>query len=464
MNDRTHFFLSCGILVLVISLALRPQSSELLLPASAEKITSQPESSLESIHRFLEVEEGLAMVSLAPAELETTDVKSAKLQAKPDRREFIPMNVVPLQKKQDPNPTSAPAAVPARKPQISAPVIKRITSRESRQLRQFESNASDLVAQSEDSFSRGLMPLSDYQLALNVAYQTRVNVAELRGSEDARVRLLSDKQAILQNAVEKLEMMNQPAAQGWFGDVVHARLILAQNQYEIAAATGDKDQMGFSLREINRLSEQYFSVRKQELMVGAADLNEYRRAARAVFVANLETNSFDDRQEDNLSNLADYIRRLERVQESVGLLSERGAGLGRKDLVELSQAQFAYVQGNSYRHQKEERKSTLMFEQSRQHAKKAWDVRINEYYPQGTADLHELTSAWIMWRSADAELKQTGTTQSVGTDRELQAGLDRMLNLTGQIQHRRGRMASDISLVYCLKDSELLSELKQKSE
>ncbi|MEQ9071787.1 MAG: hypothetical protein RLO18_33940, partial [Gimesia chilikensis] len=254
------------------------------------------------------------------------------------------------------------------------------------------------------------------------------------------------------------------AAQGWFGDVVHARLILAQNQYEIATAAENKDQMGFALREINRLSDQYYSVRKQELMVGAADLNEYRRASRAVFVANLETNSFDNREADNDSNLADYIRRLERIQENVDLLSERGAGLGRKDLLELSQAQLAYVQGNSYRHQKDERMSRIKFEQSRKHAQEAWEVRVNEYYPRGTSDLHELTSAWIMWRSADAELKQLETTKSSETDRELQAGLDQMLNLSGQIQDRRGRMASDISLVYCLKDAELLAQLKQKSE
>ncbi|QGQ21711.1 hypothetical protein F1728_02965 [Gimesia benthica] len=464
MNDRTHFFLSCGILVLVVSLALRPQPSEFLSPVTAQNLTIQQETSLESIHRFLEIEEGLATVSLAPAELDLAEVKTVRLPSKPDRREFIPMNVVPLQEKQDPGPSSASAAVPAQKPQVSSPVVKRISSQENRQLRQFESNASDLIDQSYDSFSRGLMTLSDYQLALNVAYQTRINVADLRDAKNARVRILSEKQALLEKAVEQLQMMNQPAAQGWFGDVVHARLILAQNQYEIAVAAEKKDQMGFALREINRLSDQYHSVRKQELMVGAADLNEYRRASRSVFVANLETNSFDNREEDNGSNLADYIRRLERIQENVDLLSERGAGLGRKDLVELSRAQLAYVQGNSYRHQKDERMSRMKFEQSRKHAQEAWEVRMNDYYPRGTSDLHELTSAWIMWRSADAELKQSETTKSSETDRELQAGLDQMLNLTGQIQDRRGRMASDISLVYCLKDAELLAQLKQKSE
>ncbi|QDU49885.1 hypothetical protein Pan153_14670 [Gimesia panareensis] len=464
MNDRTHFLLSCAILVLVISLALRPQLTELPPQISVQESNIPQEPSLNSIQQFLEIEEGLTMVSMEPALPDQPEIKKNRLHLNRDRREFIPMNVVPLQAKTNRKPATQTSAVSAQKPQITTPQARQISSRENRQLEQFDSNASSLIDQSQDSFSRGLLSLSDYQLALNIAYQSKIDVGEIRGAKGAKIGQLTAKQALLEQAVDQLKMLNQPAAHRWYGDLLHSRLMLAQNQYEIAAASDNQYQKGLALREINRLSEQYYSVRRQELQVGEADLNEYRRAARSIFVANLETNSFQRTQQNDLSNLADFTRQLEGIQKAVETLAERGAGLGRKDLVELSQAQLSFAQGNYYRQQKDDRRSRAMFEQSQQHAKAAWEVRMNTYYPNGTATLHELTSAWIMWRSADTELNKSDTSTSVKPDRDLTAGLDRMLNLTSQIEDRRGRMASDISLVNCLKDSELLTELKKKSE
>jgi len=45
-------------------------------------------------------------------------------------------------------------------------------------------------------------------------------------------------------------------------------------------------------------------------------------------------------------------------------------------------------------------------------------------------------------------------------DMGIKAGLDRMVNTAEMIRDRRGRIASDISLVRCLKNSEILTDLK----
>lgn len=466
MNDRTHFFLSCTILVLIVSLALRPQTSAISPQASAQTPDRQHRRSVKNIHQFLDVEEGFATVLIEPAEPESPDQTRAGTGPVHDRQEFIPMNVVPLLGNAKQTTAPADGGIQARKPQITVrkPKATEMTSALSRRLKQIDSNADGLISQSQDAFSRGLMSLSDYQLALNIAYRSKIEVGELRGIKNAAVNQLRAKSELLQSAVDKLQWLNQPASQGWYGDVAHAQLLLAQNEYEIAAASGNEGQKGFALQNINRFTNQYFSVRKAELGVGEADLIEYGRAAKSVFEANLETNDFHGNESHNLANLAEYASRLEGIQKAVEYMGDRGAGMGRKDLVELSQAQAAYLQANYFRHKKEDRLSRKQFEQSSQHARAAWEVRMNTYYPAGTASLHELTSAWILWKSADMELQKSESTSTEKSDRQLTAGLDRMINLTGQIQDRRGRMASDVSLIYCLKDADALSELKQKSE
>jgi len=467
MNDRTHFFLSCAILVFIVSLALRPQVSALSPRESALDLERKHRPTIQSIHRFLEMEEGVTAVSIRPTQSILKDDKADRLTQARDRQEFIPMNVVPLQGKSNSTPPPAGSSVPARKPQtpqVAQTRDSKLSRAMSRQLMQIESNASDLISQSQDAFSRGLLSLSDYQLALNIGYQSKIDCGEFRGVKDVRVIQLSEKQNLLVRAVKQLQMMNQPAARGWYGDVVHARLILAQNRYDLAAASENKEQQGFALQDINRLTNQYFSIRKEELAVGEVDLNEYRRASQSVFDANRESNAFFKNQDNELANLSEYTRRLEGIQKTVEMMADRGAGRGRQDLVELSQAQLAYFQGNYYRQANDDRRSSQLFGQSSQHAKAAWEVRINTYYPAGTASLHELTTAWIMWKSADAESQKLQTAVSVESDPQLATGLDRMINLTGQIQDRRGRMASDVSLIYCLKDADQLAEIKKETE
>lgn len=455
MNDRTHFLLSCGLLILVISLVLRPQTSFPLPQQPAREAVSQQTLSLESIHRFLEIEEGLDAVDIEPPEFIVAEVKTTPVKAD---RKYIPLNVVPIKTSEKKSPETA------QKIDIVSPKTRAIPRKLERQLDQVEANASDLIRQSEDSFSRGLLTLSDYELALNIAYQSKISVSETRDLKNARINLLQEKQNLIGQAVDQLQRMNQPAAQGWYGDVVHARLMRAQNQFEIAKALEDPDLKRSAVRDINLLASEYYHIRKLELGVGAADLDEYRRAARAVFVANLERNALTDNQRENAANLAEFASRLQGIQADVEMLSVRGAGLGRKDLVDLSKSHLAYVEGNLSRQREDKAGSQKFFDASKENAKAAWDVRINSYYPLGTATLHEVTSAWILWKSADQELKTFKEESSSVAGRELTAGLDQMINLTRSIEDRRGRMASDISLIYCLKDAEFLAELKQKSK
>ncbi|MCA9014220.1 MAG: hypothetical protein KDA77_02700, partial [Planctomycetaceae bacterium] len=323
MNDRTHFFLSCSITVVMIAFVLW-----LKYPAPVPLQTAQETPIVEAaplnLQRFLDAEEGSATALINhPLSAEFETVK---------RKQYIPLNVVPQQKKQQSNNKQNLNANRAVGKQHA------ISSQQRRQLQQTETHAGQLVDQSTDAFSRGLLSLSEYQLALNIGFETKLKAAEIRQIKKANITLLNEKQELFQRAVEQLQAFNQPAAQGWYGDLVHARLLLAQNQYEIANISQNVDLQRSALAQISKLSNEYFAIRKVELDVGEADLSEFRRASRSVYVANQERQSLSGSDKNDPRSLAEYVRELEEIQSEVEWMAERGAGLGRSDLLNLSQA------------------------------------------------------------------------------------------------------------------------------
>ncbi|HBL43125.1 MAG TPA: hypothetical protein DDZ90_06995, partial [Planctomycetaceae bacterium] len=213
-----------------------------------------------------------------------------------------------------------------------------------------------------------------------------------------------------------------------------------------------------ALGQITRLSDEYFSVRNEEFSVGEAGLAEYRRASRAVNIARQEQNHFRGVKDE--TSLMNYAEDLHQIESAVEWFSSNGAGLGRADLVDLSKANLNYVQGKYYQSQNRETESQQFFNDSLQQAKSAWELRMDQYYPRGTANLHDLTTSWILWNASGSELSELKPSQSAAIRQALTAGLDRMVNTADQITDRRGRMAGDISLVHCLKNSEFLIELE----
>lgn len=419
-------------------------------PAPSPRVTSQEAPVIEAppldLQSFLDVEEGstTAMVSLPVS----THLEKEK------NKQFIPLNVVPQQKSQQNQKVQIVAA------KRSVDQSHEISSKLRKQLQQSDRNADQLVRQSTDAFSRGLLSLSEYHLALSLGYKNKLKAAELRQSKQAEVTFLNQKRRLFQQAVEQLQLMDQPAAQGWYGDLVHARLLLAQNQYELANATKDIDLQQAALAQISSLSSEYFSIRKVELQVGEADLSEFRRASRAVYVANQESQYFYGSDKNDTSGLAVYVRELEEIQTEVQWMANRDAGMGRNDLLNLSKSHLAYTRAKYYQKQDRENESRELFQKSMEYSQSAWKERINTYFPAGTASLHDLSSAWIMWNAAGSEYSELQSRETGTINREIRVGLDRMLNIADSIRDRRGRMSSDVSLVHCLKHSEILSDLK----
>ncbi|QDT42260.1 hypothetical protein Pan241w_23420 [Gimesia alba] len=419
-------------------------------PAPSQRLASQEPPVIEAppldLQSFLDVEEGSAtsLVSLP----QSTHFEGGK------KKQFIPLNVVPQQKSQQ----SPKVQIVATK--RSASKRQGISSNLRKQLEQSESNADQLVGQSTDAFSRGLLSLSEYHLALNIGFDTKLKAAEIRQTKQANISFLNQKQQLFQQAVEQLQAFDQPAAQGWYGDLVHARLLLAQNQYEIADATKNIDRQQAALSQISNLSREYFNIRKAELQIGEADLSEFRRASRAVYLANQESQYLYGRDKNDTAGLSVYVRELEEIQTELQWMANRDAGMGRNDLLSLSKSHLAYTRGKYYQKKDHKNESRKYFQESMQYSQDAWKERINVYYPAGTASLHDLTSAWIMWNASGTEYTELESRDSGTINREIQAGLDQMLNIAERIRDRRGRMASDISLVRCLKNSEMLKEFK----
>lgn len=419
-------------------------------PAPSQMMVAQEMPIIEAppldLQSFLDATEGSATALISHPR--STDFENGK------RKQFIPLNVVPQQKNQQ--------SPQKRVDEVKRPTVNRqvISSSLRKQLQHAERNSNQLVNQSTDAFSRGLLSLSEYHLALNTGFDTKLKAAEIRQTEKAKVTLLNQKQQLFQQAVDQLQAFDQPAAQGWYGDFVHAKLLLAQTQYEIATVAKNSASQETALDQIARLSSEYYSIRKLELDVGETDLSEFRRASRAVYVANQERQFFYDGDKNTARGMASYVRELEEIQSEVEWMAKNDAGMGRSDLVNLSKAHLAYTKAKYYQTNDQENESRKLFKESMEHSQAAWDVRINTYYPAGTASLHDLTTSWIMWNASGAEYSELDSRHSGSINREIQSGLDRTLNIAESIRDRRGRMASDVSLVHCLKDSENLRELK----
>lgn len=445
MSDRIHFLISSSIICSMIGFLFWfqiPSTSPLATP----QLALTADNSQATINSFLEMEEGetAAMISHP---FSTNRVKRK-------HNKYIPLNVVPEHSKNHIQQSRSG------KSDLSTSKKRVVSQKLKRHLVQTEKNANELIGQSSDSFGKGLMSLVDYNLALNIAFDTKIEASEIRQTKQAKVILLSAKQKLIQQAVEQLQNFNQPAAQGWYGDVVHAKLLLAQNQYEIAREIKDSDSQRIALEQIAKNSKDYFSIRKTELQVGETDLSEYRRAARSVYIANQEQNLFFSRDKNNTRNIADFVHGLEEIKTEVEWMASHGAGLGRSDLLEFSKAQLTYAKGNYYLENNQKKKSQKLFSESMNHAKVAWSERINTYYPLGTASLHDIASSWIMWKASETKYAELKSPDSSSFDVGIKAGLDRMVNTAEMIRDRRGRMASDISLVRCLKNSEILTDLK----
>ncbi len=437
------------------------------LPSSQSNISQHSTSLVNSpatIHSFLAAEEGSnAVIDHHPLLAEADETNHKK---------YIPLNVVP---ESDKNLNEVPenkkkqiqisASVQSRQTvQPQHPVSKQIvvSPKLKKHLQQTEKNANELIGQSSDAFTRGLMSLVDYNLALNIAYDSKIETAEIRQTKQAKLTFLNEKRILIQQAVERLEQFDQPAAQGWYGDLAHARLILSHNQYDIASVIQDRDDQQFALKQISKKSDDYFSIRKAELEFGEAELPEYRRAASSDYRANEERHSFFSGGKKDTQSIVDYARELDQIKTEVEWLASHGAGLGRSDLLNLSKAQLTYVQGKYYQEKNQPNESRKLFSESMNHAKAAWSTRIDTYYPVGTSSLHDITTAWIMWKASETNYAALEPANAASFDQELKVGLDRMVNTADRISDQRGRMASDISLVRCLKNVEILTELKEQ--
>jgi len=455
MSDRMHFFISSSILCSMIGVVFWsqiPLSSQL----SSPRETLISDNSPATISNFLDREEGESTAG-ATATIVNRTFSTDLISTNPEKRKhnnYIPLNVVPER------PKNQKQQIRNGKSGLSTSKKRAFSKKFEQQLQQTEKNVNELIGQSSNSFERGLMSLVDYNLALNIAFNSKIEVAQIRQTKRAKITLLSAKQRLIQQAVEQLQNFNQPAAQGWYGDVAHAKLLLAQNQYEIAREIKDKNAQQIALDQIVKNSDDYFFIRKAELQVGEADLSDFRRASRSVYVANQERNLFFGSDKYNASNAADFARGLGEIKSEVEWMANRGAGLGRSDLLELSKAQLTYAQGIYFHELKQPAKSRELFSESMKHAKVAWSERINTYYPLGTASLHDVTSSWIMWKASEMKYAELKTPNDSTDDMGMKAGLDRMVNAAEMISDRRGRLASDISLVRCLKNSEIITDLK----
>lgn len=440
----------------MVGLVIAPSNSQSPLPEPPLQNNTNLQTG-QTVQNFLdeESEQTTALVSL-------NDVLPENKNQ--DIKHYIPLNVVPqimAGKTEQQSPVSAPK--PKNQVQKQNRLQNRSSSRAVRQkLEQTVTTANDLINQTENCFSRGLIPLVDYNLALNLAYDTKIKAAEVQNQGRVKLQLLNEKRNLIQNAVEQLQALNQPAAQGWYGDLVHARLILAQNDYEIAGVSHNRDGKEASLRQIARFANEYHSIREEEFRVGEAGLDEFRRASLAVNIARQEQNRFSKVKDE--TSLMNYAEDLRQIETAVEWFSSNGAGLGRADLVALSKAHLNYVQGRYSQNQNRDSESQKYFNDSLQQAKAAWELRIDQYYPRGTANLHDITTSWILWNASGSALSELKSGQFATIKQSINEGLDRMVNTADQITDRRGRLAGDISLVHCLKNSEFLIELQNSQK
>jgi hypothetical protein len=330
-------------------------------------------------------------------------------------------------------------------------------------LRNARNTASQLIGQSRRAFDRGLMSFADYADHLRVAKQLNVKLAGLQSGRSSKSAVLSEQKTLYQDAIRVLERFDQPGAKGWEATVLHARLMAANADVELAEESGNHRDRDRAIRQRGALAEQFYERSLADYRFGLATRGQLRTAANQLTSAgDMPTNASDEQNQAGATSAAypDSANRL--VDDATPALSGRSPIAAYTDSEHADDRQIARFEtarekAIQAKTRGDNRAVSTAISDANQQSWQLFDKRLSRY-DRRTASLYDIARAWQQTQSLHEEVKQTGSKQAA---QRQQANLQRLEQLAEQTTDRRGRIAADVTLVRGLSSLEQLKTLSK---
>lgn len=292
-----------------------------------------------------------------------------------------------------------------------------------------------LIAQSRDSFDRGLVPLVDHLDQFTLATGLNLRFASLQKNRETQLEWHRLQVRNLEGVTTQLERFQQPASAGWAADVLLARLSLAQSQARLAAFEERTNAATTAQRTIIDLARQHWDKRLDDASIGHATPMQLWRAAGLVFSS------------ENRPLEADRNFLIQAIQ-ATDRWNLAGSGIGREDLRDAFRFELARVDLMSAKPGTES--FNVQAERAETSAKKLFDA-ISQFQSKGTASLYDLASVWRQRQEMHSYIEEIRPEPVPSAWKQRRSNdLSQLTRLASQTADRRGRAAADVSYVELL--------------
>lgn len=295
-----------------------------------------------------------------------------------------------------------------------------------------------LRRQSQISFQRGLMPLTDYLEHLAAAEESAVRsaVATTPSTAQRRTALreaLQPRIDGLRLAVRQMSAFRQPAAANWEADLLLGKYVLAQAEAEAAGLLGDRTaERAAAMAQQHWAREHYARRVFDSHILGHATQSEL---AQAVTFLNVSPQW----KRTTLQSTVDVMQRWQQV----------GAGIGREDRTLNARLQMVLWDVESRSSQTEPAVVQRELIAADQLSARLFQVQ-KQYWHHGTATLADLSRTWQTQRQLQLLARWIELPLPVESQQSWTRSLDELAVIARAETDHRGRNAADVEYVHLL--------------
>lgn len=300
-------------------------------------------------------------------------------------------------------------------------------------------SGTELSRQSQQSFLRGLLPLSDHLEHLAAAEEAAVRwvVTSIPSTESRRPALrqaLQPRIDALRLAVRQMSGFRQPAAANWEADLLLGKYVLAQAEAETAALMGDRSAERSAATAQQYWAREHYSRRVfDSRYLGHATPSDL---AQAVTFLNLSPKW----KRQALQSTVDVMQGWQRA----------GADIGREDRTLNARLQMVLWDVES----RGSHTSAAIIQReliaADQLSTRLFQVQ-KDYWQHGTATLAELSRTWQTQRQLHLLSQWLDQPLSRESQQSWSRSLDDLSAIAQSEKDHRGRLAADVEYVHLLK-------------
>ena len=313
--------------------------------------------------------------------------------------------------------------------------VRLARKRAEQQLQALVGQTSGLAEQSFDSFSRGLMPLTDHLEQLKLSQQ-----AELLAARDenqiAEIQMRHIER--LDAVVGALRAFNQPNAEGWEADLLLAQTLAADARSRLASHQKRDAAADAARQQAIALAGAHLQRRQADSTIGWATVPMLVNARLVVQQV---------RQDEPYTQLpADEF-----LEDAVTLTrswQERDAGIGRADrlaLAQYQQARFALRHGLEL----DTNQIGRLYMSAEAAALQLYNQQ-REFLRTGTASLYDVARAWSFREELGSILSLAELSPPLASEEQMLRDLGALQAFARDVEDRQGRIEADLSYINVL--------------